>query len=71
MIKNILYYIFGINLYCVQFYFDKAQGKSIPACSICVYSHDARRALHRATKKLYKQDAFLLILCKNVHVEVI
>ena len=70
MIKNILYYIFGINLYCVQFHFDKTHGKPVPACSICVYSHDATRALHRATRKLYKQGV-LLIGCKNVHIEVI
>lgn len=70
MIENILYYLFGINLYCVQFHFGNTHGKAIPACSICVYSHDATRALHRATKKLYKQGV-LLIGCNNVHIEVI
>ena len=71
MTKNILYYLFGINLYCVQFYFNRRTNPHhIPACSICVYSHDATRALHRATRKLYKQGT-LLIGCKNVHIEVI
>ena len=70
MIKNILYYLFGINMYCVQFYFIRTNPHHISECSICVYSHDATRALHRATRKLYKQGV-LLIGCKNVHIEVI